>query len=101
MVKSGIEVNPSPAQGSGGANYGQTMFFDHAVVKIDAKPATIYDPSYGSASAGASMAAAEIAWEDASILKYHVLYYNPTTSALSPVLWFFDTKGDDEVVFMP
>ena len=71
-----IEVKDGPAQGSGGANYANKIFLDHAVVWVALRPTQIFDPSYGKLyDSGTSLEATKAAWEDINLVNciYHFI----------------------------
>ena len=98
----GLEVKPSPAQGSI-VNYSVTSFFDHALVKVDVYPTTIFDPSYGYATPRnmATMQQAEVVWEDHSIASYTIFYYNRDTFRQKLFGTFANSPDIDELDFNP
>jgi hypothetical protein len=95
----GLQVNPVPAQGSGGAAYTTVQFADHAVVKTNNVPNTIFDPSYGVSYTGGSMAVAEQAWEDGALAGFVFSYKDSPTTGIS--VFQADVKGVKEVTFSP
>jgi hypothetical protein len=95
-----IKVNPSPAQGTGGANYGQVEFNDHAVTKVPAVPNTIYDPSYGGQPhTGASITVAEAQWEDSALAGIIFTYKNAAGD--ETIKFFANRVGVPDVDFTP
>ena len=90
--KSGLRfrVKLLPAQGSQGQLYTTTDFGFHQVVRIDAYPDSIYDPSYGGLTIKTDNRSVELMWEDDNVVGF-----------LSGQNLIPDRKGVVELIFTP
>lgn len=92
-----FRVQLMPAQGSGEANYTETDFGFHQVVRVEGFSDSIFDPSYGTRVDKTDARSVELKYEDENVT--HLEAENP--SPPPNYVWVADPKGVANLTFTP